>query len=196
MLLQGTIRTRNDFGRFLNERELKRAAVEIGTHRAQWTVQFMSRWAGQKLWSVDCWSIPAGYERQAKFLWTDDPTRYADYRQAVLETENDPRIILMKSTSQGAAPMFQDDVLDFVYLDGDHELPGFQNDLDLWWPKVKPGGILAGHDFICATRPAALDNWGRFIQPAVMALAEREGLPVFLVPEPDGWWSFYLEKPK
>lgn len=37
--------------------------------------------------------------------------------------------------------------LDFVYVDGDHTFDGTLLDLILWAPKVKPGGILAGHEY-------------------------------------------------
>ena len=40
-----------------------------------------------------------------------------------------------------------DGVLDFVFLDGDHWYEGVKNDIEVWRPKVRTGGILAGHDY-------------------------------------------------
>ena len=40
-----------------------------------------------------------------------------------------------------------DGSLDFVYLDGDHSEAAVAGDIRLWRPLVKPGGILAGHDY-------------------------------------------------
>jgi hypothetical protein len=37
--------------------------------------------------------------------------------------------------------------LDFVYIDGNHSLPYVIADLAAWVPKVRPGGIVSGHDF-------------------------------------------------
>ena len=37
--------------------------------------------------------------------------------------------------------------LDFVYLDGDHSYKNVKKELELYYPKVKSGGLLAGHDF-------------------------------------------------
>jgi len=37
--------------------------------------------------------------------------------------------------------------LDFVFIDADHSYEGCKADLEAWAPKVKPGGLLAGHDY-------------------------------------------------
>ena len=37
--------------------------------------------------------------------------------------------------------------LDFVFIDADHSYKGCKADLEAWLPKLKPGGLLAGHDF-------------------------------------------------
>lgn len=37
--------------------------------------------------------------------------------------------------------------LDFVYIDGDHSYQGIREDLEAWFPKVRVGGIIAGHDY-------------------------------------------------
>lgn len=36
---------------------------------------------------------------------------------------------------------------DFVYIDADHSYNGVLQDLTLWTPKVRDGGIIAGHDY-------------------------------------------------
>jgi len=36
---------------------------------------------------------------------------------------------------------------DFVYIDADHLEPQVKNDCQNWWPKIKPGGIICGHDY-------------------------------------------------
>lgn len=40
------------------------------------------------------------------------------------------------------------DSLDFVYIDGGHDYETVKKDLELYWPRVKIGGLLAGHDYI------------------------------------------------
>lgn len=45
------------------------------------------------------------------------------------------------------AARYADKSLDFVFLDADHHYESIRKDIDAWLPKVKRGGIIAGHDF-------------------------------------------------
>ncbi len=49
--------------------------------------------------------------------------------------------------SLAAASCFADGFLDAVFIDGDHSYDAVRADLAAWLPKVKPGGIIAGHDY-------------------------------------------------
>ncbi|NLE59864.1 MAG: class I SAM-dependent methyltransferase, partial [Planctomycetes bacterium] len=57
----------------------------------------------------------------------------------------DVEFLHMKSLA--AALTVPDGSLDFVYIDGDHRFDAIMLDLILWSRKVRPGGIVAGHDF-------------------------------------------------
>lgn len=57
-----------------------------------------------------------------------------------------PAIIIHPKDSVIAACTFADDSLDFVWLDGDHSFDGVTNDLFSFYPKMKSGGVIAGHD--------------------------------------------------
>ena len=46
-----------------------------------------------------------------------------------------------------AAKQFKDGYFDFVYIDADHSYDGVTADLEAWYPKVRKGGMLAGHDY-------------------------------------------------
>ena len=72
----------------------------------------------------------------------------------------------LKMTSEEAAPFIQEPV-DFVYVDGCHSYPVVQKDLQLYYPKVKPGGVFGGHDF-------TIHYWE--VCKAVIEFAERENL--------------------
>jgi hypothetical protein len=54
---------------------------------------------------------------------------------------------LMKMSSLEAANNFKDRSLDFVFLDASHLYENVKNDIDAWKPKIKIGGIFAGHDY-------------------------------------------------
>jgi SAM-dependent methyltransferase len=52
-----------------------------------------------------------------------------------------------QSLSWDAAEKYTDGSLDFVYIDADHHYAAVKRDITAWLPKVRPGGIIAGHDF-------------------------------------------------
>lgn len=43
---------------------------------------------------------------------------------------------------------FPDGYFDYIYIDADHSYEAVKRDLEDWYPKVRTGGILAGHDYI------------------------------------------------
>jgi predicted O-methyltransferase YrrM len=56
-------------------------------------------------------------------------------------------VTLIVRDSPKAAHLFADESVSFVMLDGDHSYDGVTRDIDAWWPKIKPGGLLAGDDY-------------------------------------------------
>lgn len=57
------------------------------------------------------------------------------------------RAYLMRSTSLEASRLFMDESLDFVIIDGDHRFEYAMQDILLWVPKVKHGGMVICHDY-------------------------------------------------
>lgn len=53
-----------------------------------------------------------------------------------------------RMTTDDAAPLFEDGSLDSVFIDADHTYEAVKRDIANWMPKVRKGGILAGHDYI------------------------------------------------
>lgn len=72
------------------------------------------------------------------------------------------RVRVWETRSVHAASVFGDDETfsraDRVYIDGDHSTEAVAADIAAWLPLVKPGGVIAGHDF---------GNFG--VEPAVRA---------------------------
>ena len=53
----------------------------------------------------------------------------------------------IKTSSLQAAQTFENESVDFVFVDGSHTYQDVKNDILAWLPKIKKGGILAGHDY-------------------------------------------------
>jgi predicted O-methyltransferase YrrM len=54
---------------------------------------------------------------------------------------------IWRRPSLEAVGQFADDSLDLAFVDGDHSFDAVMADLRAWSAKVKPGGVIAGHDF-------------------------------------------------
>lgn len=53
-----------------------------------------------------------------------------------------------RMTTNEAVNLFKDESLDAVFIDADHSYEAVKKDIADWMPKVRKGGILAGHDYI------------------------------------------------
>jgi len=54
---------------------------------------------------------------------------------------------LVVGDSVSTSVWIADECLDFVFIDGDHSYEGVLRDLISWWPKVRKGGLISGHDY-------------------------------------------------
>jgi len=86
------------------------------------------------LHSVDPWNGSA-----------EDRAGSKEIAQARLEKFGD-RSKIFVGYSVDAAATIADETVGFVYIDGDHSEEAVRKDIAAWWPKLQPGGMLAGHD--------------------------------------------------
>ena len=113
-------------------------AVEVGTHLGDYARSILDLTHIERLVCIDPWAGEF-YPGQ------DSEERYAKC-QANLAGYGD-RVQLLRLTSLEAVDLVEDESQDFVYLDALHRFAGIRADLEVWWPKVKPGGVFAGHDY-------------------------------------------------
>jgi len=59
----------------------------------------------------------------------------------------------IRMPSMEAVQKFENETLDFVFIDGSHEYEDIKDDIQSWLPKVKRGGVLAGHDYYFPPQP-------------------------------------------
>lgn len=184
---KGDFNDRNTFGKFLNKRGLVGDAYEIGTHRGEFADKLLKLWRGNCLYCVDSWE--SMYDE-------GDPAALGDREQdrclTSIVADNYPgRICILHMSSLVASGVTNNGSLDFVYVDANHRETA--RDLRLWWPKLKDGGIMAGHDIIC---PGEVDGgWEQTVQPDVIEFAMEVGRIIYLVVETLSLpWSYYMEK--
>ncbi len=70
----------------------------------------------------------------------------------------------IRKTSEEASKDFEDESLDFIFIDAGHDYESVKEDIQLWFPKLKKGGIFAGHDYHPSWQGVvqAVDEWSLF----------------------------------
>lgn len=93
--------------------------------------------------SIDLWGTDLSYDggECPRDYW---PSVEAAARNRLLEY---PNALLVKDSSTNYSKMIEDESKDGVYIDGDHSYVGVLKDLFIWYPKIKKGGIISGHDY-------------------------------------------------
>jgi len=71
--------------------------------------------------------------------------------------------ILVKSVGHTLAESFPDKSVAFIFIDGSHEYDYVVKDIQAWLPKLKPTGVMAGHDYEYV-RKAVNDTLGNVAQ--------------------------------
>ena len=102
-----------------------------GASAAAMCVEIINSGKQIKFDCVDIWESEDNYE---KFLKNLEPV--AGYFSAI------------KMPSVEAAKLYEDNSLDFVCIDAYHSYECVKEDILSWFPKIKPGGILGGDDYL------------------------------------------------
>ena len=114
-------------------------AMEIGVDVGNNALCMLQHMNIEKLILVDSYSRAALYYPSC-VPYVVCASRLKDY------IEKDAVDFVVKP-SEEAHSLFKDEAFDFIYVDGDHSFKGCLRDMELYWPKVKKGGCLAGHDY-------------------------------------------------
>ena len=104
----------------------------------------------------------------------------------------DARVKVFKGFSVDVAKVFPDGYFDFIYIDADHTYEGCLADLRAWYPKIKQGGIIAGHDYIDIVGGHNDDVPFGVIQ-AVTEFSNQHALDVHITKE--SFASYFMVKP-
>ena len=67
------------------------------------------------------------------------------------EIENTIKLLEMKS--EEAVKYFENESLSFIFIDGDHKHEAVLQDIEMWFPKLKLGGGISGHDYLASKQP-------------------------------------------
>jgi Methyltransferase domain len=167
---------REQFPEVLNQNGYLGEGVEVGVQFGAFSHALLKVWKGRCLYSIDPWRF---FPPEANYV--DVANRNQAQQDEIFRKAQEllrpfgERSQILRHTSEEAAPKFRAHQLDFVYLDAQHHYEAIVQDIDLWWPKVRPGGILGGHDYLDGLLKIAGD-FG--VKSAVDDFARAQNLPV------------------
>jgi hypothetical protein len=115
--------------------------MEVGVYEGDNARNLLRAFPNLFLTMVDPYEIYKGYESDGSINYLSDAER-----KARKNTERFGRGRFLKEYSLGASKTFSDGALDFVYIDANHSYKYVKQDMNLWWRKIKKGGVMAGHD--------------------------------------------------
>jgi len=124
--------------------------AEIGVFAGDMSRHLLER-GDLTLFMVDSWEGDAAAYQGDSGDWhaqlsNEEQEAFFEKAKAAVLFAGD-RAKILRARSDAAAAQIADGSLDFVFIDADHSYEGCRADLAAWWPKVKPGGLFAGHDY-------------------------------------------------
>lgn len=121
--------------------ELKNGKMaEIGSFKGDSTVIFAKYAKFSEIFAIDPFKNNIGD--------ITDTVNMADVKKHFKKSiKNYENIAHIEELSVKAAEQFENESLDFVYIDANHDYEPFKKDLKAWLPKVKKGGYIGGHDY-------------------------------------------------
>ncbi len=127
---------------------LTRMGVEVGVYKGDLSSRLLKADPNLLLFMVDPWNVKAYKDTDDDYakLSQEEFSEVMETAFMVVSPYKD-RAQVIRKTSVEAAPMFEDKSLDFVFIDADHSYEATSEDIKLWWPKVRIGGLLCGHDY-------------------------------------------------
>jgi predicted O-methyltransferase YrrM len=114
-----------------------RMIVEVGSWLGRSTCALAANTNGT-VWAVDTW---AGTEQQGHDL-PDHESLFKQFKENV----SGLNVIPVVSESVDAAKRFSCG-LDMIFIDANHDYEKVKEDIGIWSPLLKTGGIFCGHDY-------------------------------------------------
>jgi len=136
--------------KWANEKGATGKAVEIGAYSGEGTL-VIARYFKEVL-AVDPWLN--GYDIKDRAS-QQTPMKFV-FAKFLENTKELGNVNYSQNKSLDALESVEDGSLDLVYVDGDHRYEAVLADFKGWLPKLRAGGVMAGHDWSMADVKKAL----------------------------------------
>lgn len=118
--------------------------AEIGVEEGRYSEEICRALPGVKLYCIDPWQA---YNRYADHVSQEKLDGFYATTIERLITKNHFNVQIFREASLNAVKGFAPSSLDFVFIDGNHHFDFVMQDIIQWAQIVRPGGIVAGHDY-------------------------------------------------
>lgn len=119
--------------------------VEVGVAYGSMVIAICERISNLKITAIDPY-IPYDVE-DSMSRTIEEQNAIFNFTNKRLKNRFPERVRLIRDYGMNAVKNFQDNELDFVFIDACHQYEAVYEDIRAWWPKIKTGGFLSGHDF-------------------------------------------------
>ena len=170
------VRNRRELAKYFNELGFKKGA-EIGTASGEYAAFLLQSIPGLELYCIDSWCT---YKEERRMQRAHQHvTNYEFTKKRFAENK---KVHVIKAFSMDAVREFEDESLDFVYIDGNHSFDYVMRDIIEWSRKVRVGGIVSGHDHYHFRRSGVVE--------AVKAYTSVHGIKFNLTESREEWKKF------
>ena len=152
------------------------AGAEVGVWAGEMSAHLLRLCAALHLTLVDSWLLrearAGSYVGSGDFRARCPDARMLEAMRATKEATAfavDRRRII-RAASVDAAAEVPDGSLDFVFIDAEHTYEAVTADIAAWLPKIRPGGLMSGHDYSPAWWPGVVRAVDEFVAAHGLAL--------------------------
>lgn len=151
--IQGWFDFRGLYSQFAYEQHRDCKFVEVGSWLGAsicyLATEFKNRNKFPQIYSVDTWE---GSNENIHFDLISKiggkENLYHKFLNNLKSAGVDDIVTPIRMQSVDASKLFEDESLDVVFIDASHSYQDVYNDIFHWYPKVKKGGIISGHDYV------------------------------------------------
>ena len=156
--------------------------AEIGVMKGNFSKLLLESVPNLELYCVDIWDMYPGYDVRVSRNHQED---FYMYTKTLLKEYH---VEFVKEFSMDAVKEFSNEVLDFVYIDANHDFDYVMEDIIEWSKKVRKGGIVSGHDYF--PFPAGDGGVVQAVDAYVNAHMIRQ---LYLTDDRERTWFFFKE---
>jgi predicted O-methyltransferase YrrM len=201
-----TYKNRNHLLQILAEMKIK-TACEVGVKAGEYASKMLQGIPSlEKLYLIDLWEIRKNH------IDASNPNNKIDfYDEKLKETKEATKkwrekVEILKGHSGEMCNHIKNGSLDWAYIDAGHDYLSCIEDLRAYWPKIKSGGIMSGHDYHTAAEVKKINkqDWSicydgsineGAVKGAVDDFARENNLQILLSYQEMKWhtWSIVKE---